>query len=380
MKKIVVIAVVLLSLLLGFYLLLPWMGVNIHFSELVGRNFSVFTSDVRANENNQAIELKKYITGLDNPRFMYVTKTGDLLVSEPHKGQILLFPYNKPQHKKILLSKLKKPHSVDVFEGFLYVAEENAIGRIQFNAQTGQTVGEYERVIENLPDDGGHWTRTIKFGPDGYGYVSIGSSCNACIEKNKLRATISRFKPGDKQLEVYASGLRNSVGFDWSPSDGQMYATDNARDWLGDHFPPDELNVIKKGKFYGWPFANGNNVPDPKYGEGHKEQIQQALPPVHEFGAHNAPLGITFIKNKHSPLYQQALVALHGSWNSSVKVGYKVVALKFINGEIKQRDFINAFLKDGRVLGRPVHIVEGKDGELYLSDDHNGVIYRITLQ
>ncbi|QMT61585.1 sorbosone dehydrogenase family protein [Legionella sp. PC997] len=363
------------------YLFQPFIGFNIEVSELVGQSLPFLKSHppTHINLKNDFI-LKPYIQGLDKPRFMYVTGSGDLLVTEPSKGTLILIPYKKPEQKLVLLSGLRKPHSMDLLDHYLYIAEENAIGRVRYDVQKGRILGSYERIITNIPDDGGHWTRTIKFGPDGYGYVSIGSSCNVCIEKNPLRASIARFKPGENHLTVYAKGLRNAVGFDWSPIDGRLYATENGRDYLGDHFPPDELNLIKENQFYGWPYANGDRVPDPKFGIGKEQIINGSQPPAFKFDAHQAPLGITFIKNPKSPLYKKALVALHGSWNSSIKVGYKVVSLSFENGIITQNDFITGFLKEGKVIGRPVHIVEGKDSELYLSDDFNGVIYLIEKQ
>ncbi|WP_412756649.1 PQQ-dependent sugar dehydrogenase [Legionella bozemanae] len=371
----------LLVVLVGIgllYLFQPFLGFNIAISEVLGRSFPFLKPQAPQDiDLKNDFILKPYVRNLDSPRFMYVTESGDLLITEPPKGNVLLIPYKKPEQKRILLSGLNNPHSMDVYENYLYIAEENAIGRIEFDAKEGRTMGRYERIIKNIPDDGGHWTRTIKFGPDGYGYVSIGSSCNVCIEKNPLRASISRFKPGDDHMTVYATGLRNAVGFDWSPTDEGLYATENSRDYLGDHFPPDELNLIQENQFYGWPYANGDRVPDPKFGIGQEQMINKSQIPVFKFAAHQAPLGITFIKNPQSPLYKKALIAFHGSWNSSIKVGYKVVSLTFENGVITQNDFITGFLKNGKVIGRPVHVVEGKDGELYLSDDFNGVIYLI---
>lgn len=381
MKKLIYSSLILIAGLAVFYISLPYLGINIAASELFGRSLPFLKENP---PNTLAIqtgfEIKPYAQGLDVPRFMYITAAGDLLVAEPYKGRITLIPDQKPQQKRVLLANLTKPHSMDVQGDYLYVAEENAIGRIHFDGQKGTTQGKHERLITNIPNDGGHWTRTIKFGPDGYAYVSIGSSCNVCIEKNPLRATISRFKPGDKQLTVYATGLRNSVGFDWSPVDGQLYAVENSRDWLGDHFPPEELNRVCQYQFYGWPYANGDRIPDPDFGQGKEALIAESQPPLFKLDPHTAPLGITFIKNPASPLYQQALVALHGSWNSSKKVGYKVVKLNFNQGKITQQDFITGFLKQGKVSGRPVHVVEGKHGELYLSDDYGGVVYIITGQ
>lgn len=377
MKKMLYISLIALSVCGLIYFSLPLFGFNIALGELFGSSLSFLKANPTRLTTEGHVTIKPYVKNLENPRFMHVTRTGDLLVSEPFKGRVLLIPYQQPQQRRILVQGLKKPHSMDIHNGYLYVAEEDAIGRIPFQENKGITTGVYERVITGIPSGSGHWTRTIKFGPDGYAYVSIGSSCNVCIEKNPLRATISRFKPGEHQLSIYARGLRNSVGFDWSPEDGKLYATDNGRDLLGDHYPPEELNVILDNQFYGWPFANGNRVPDPTYGPGHEQQIEQSLPPVFEFGPHNAPLGLTFIKNRQSPWYGKALVALHGSWNSSVKVGYKVVMLNLNKGHITAEDAVTGFLQDGKVMGRPVHIVEGKALELYLSDDYNGIIYLI---
>jgi glucose/arabinose dehydrogenase len=187
-----------------------------------------------------------------------------------------------------------------------------------------------------------------------------------------------RLDGSDKQL--YATGLRNSVDFDWSPADGGLYATDNSRDWLGDDFPPDELNKIVKDGFYGWPYANADKIPDPDFGEGRQALIAQSRAPSFEFRAHNAPLGIRFLRHQDNAAYQHsALVALHGSWNRSSKDGYKVVSLHWgANGAIRAKDFMTGFLQGEQVQGRPVGIEEGADGDIYISDDYAGLIYRLT--
>lgn len=380
MKKLFYALLMVLVSIVLLYFAQPLLGFNITLSEMLAYTFPALKSEAPTNIHSKTnLKLIPYVSHLEKPRFMYVTASGDLLVTEPTKGNVLLIPYKKPDQKKILLSGLNKPHSMDVYGQYLYVAEENAIGRIKFFADEQRTEGSYERIID-LPDNGGHWTRTIKFGPDGFAYVSIGSSCNVCSEESPFRAAIARFKPEENHLTIYAKGLRNSVGFDWSPSDGALYATENSRDFLGDDFPPEELNRIQENHFYGWPYAHGDRVPDPKYGKGHEHIIQQSEIPVFQFSAHQAPLGLTFIKNPKSPLYKKALVAFHGSWNSATKVGYKVVSLSFDQGKITQEDFITGFLKDGKVIGRPVHVVEGTHGELYLSDDFNGTIYLIEYQ
>ena len=150
---------------------------------------------------------------------------------------------------------------------------------MRFDPSTGRAAGGFERVVTGLPGGGNHWTRTVRFGPDGRLYVSVGSSCNVCIEKDQRRAAIVRYRPDGSGEEMFATGLRNSVGFDWQPGDGQLYATDNGRDLLGDDFPPCELNRIVEGGFYGWPIANGDRVPDPDHGKGQEARIAASIRP-----------------------------------------------------------------------------------------------------
>ena len=191
-----------------------------------------------------------------------------------------------------------------------------------------------------------------------------------------------RYRLDGSGEEIYATGLRNAVGFDWQPGTGDLYATDNGRDLLGDDFPPCELNRIVQGGFYGWPFANGDRVPDPDYGTGQAVSIARSIPPVHGFRAHNAPLGMTFVRGTRVPAQYRgaALVALHGSWNRTRKDGYKVVSLHWQpDGTILERDFLAGFLRDEDVIGRPVDIAEGPDGAFYISDDYAGAIYRVAF-
>ncbi len=188
-------------------------------------------------------------------------------------------------------------------------------------------------------------TRRSGSRPDGLLYLTIGSSCNACLEDDERRAAMLRYTPDGKFIDIYATGLRDSAGFDWR-GDGALYATDNGRDLLGDDFPPCELNQIEQGGFYGWPFANGARVPDPDLGTGRGAVIAASIPPVFGFRAHNAPLGIVFLKSEHqrAELRGAALVALHGSWNRSQKDGYKVVALHWdADGSIHASDFRHRF-------------------------------------
>jgi glucose/arabinose dehydrogenase len=331
-----------------------------------------------------------FAADLPDARFMRFTERGGLLVSLPRSGRIVLLQpdgngdgLSDGRHE--VLTGLNRPHGLDLHEGWLYVGETDAVGRVRFDAATGKASGSFERVVKGLPGGGNHWTRTVRFGPDGWMYVSVGSSCNVCAEEDARRATIVRYRPDGSGEEIYATGLRNAVGFDWRPEDGGLYATDNGRDLLGDDFPPCELDRVVPGGFYGWPIANGNRVPDPDFGKGQEARIAESIPPVHGFRAHNAPLGIAFLRGEGVPAAYRgaAVVALHGSWNRTKKDGYKVVSLHWgSDGRIVEKDFLAGFLgtTDDDVIGRPVDVAEGPRGEVYVSDDHAGRIYRVDWQ
>ena len=334
----------------------------------------------------QGFGVSVYARDLPNVRMLHFTASGDLLVSRPRAGEIDLLardPNNprQPAGRRVLLSGLSLPHGLDVADGWLYVGETDAIGRVRFDEVSGQLRGEYQRIVTGLTSNGNHWSKTVRIGPDGYLYVAQGSSCNVCEEADKRRATIMRFHLDGSGGEIYASGVRNSVGMDWAPWDQQLYATDNGRDMLGDDFPPCELNRIVRGGFYGWPYINGFGVLDPDMGKGKEELLRTAISPAFGFRAHNAPLGMHFLRKATMPAgYERAaLVALHGSWNRSVPDGYKVVALHWReDGTIESTDFLTGFEQHGNVIGRPVDVAEGPDGAIYISDDYAGVIYRVA--
>jgi glucose/arabinose dehydrogenase/cytochrome c553 len=326
-----------------------------------------------------------YATEIPNARWLRPLSSGGLLVSQPRSGRVLLLEPDRdgdgqPDGRRALLEGLELPHGMDLHDDWLYVAEADGIGRVLFDEASGQLLGAYTRIVNDLPSGGNHSSRTIRFGPDGWMYVSVGSSCNVC-EDDPRRAALLRFHPDGSGEEVFATGLRNAVGFDWRPETGELYATDNGRDLLGDDFPPCELNHVVRGGFYGWPYANGDRVPDPDFGAANLDRVAESIPPAHGFGAHNAPLGITFVRSAAAPAAYRgaALVALHGSWNRTEKVGYKIVSLHWsADGQIEERDFVAGFELAGDVVGRPVDVVEGADGAFYVSDDYAGAIYRVA--
>jgi glucose/arabinose dehydrogenase len=325
-----------------------------------------------------------YASGLQHARFLRFTTAGDLLVSQPRLGTVSLLVRESDgrlRETRPLVRGLNLPHGIDWHDGWLYIAETDALGRIRFDPTQRTTSGPFERIVTGIPSSH-HWTRTVRVGPDRKLYLSVGSSCNVCEEDDRRRAAIVRYELDGSGEHVVATGLRNSVGFDWQPQTGALYATDNGRDLLGDDFPPCELNQIVDGGFYGFPVANGTRVPDPDFGAGQAARIAASTPPAFSFAAHNAPLGITFLRGAQVPAAWRgaALVALHGSWNRSRKDGYKVVSLHWAaDGTITARDFLTGFLQAENVSGRPVDIAEGPDGAIYVSDDYAGAIYRIAV-
>ena len=330
-------------------------------------------------------QLSVYADAVPEARTLRPTLAGDLLVSQPRLGQITLLGRDAngdghPDRQTVLMSGLNRPHGIDVADGYLYVGETDAVGRVAFNEASGEITGTYSHVITGLPEGGNHWSRSVRIGPDGWLYVHVGSSCNACTEEHPWRATLLRARPDGSELAVYASGLRNSVGFDWAPWSAELYATDNGRDLLGDDLPPCELNRIVQGGFYGWPFINGFNVLDPDNGAGHEALLKTAIAPAHGFRAHNAPLGIRFLRHQPPALARSALVALHGSWNRSKADGYKVVRLVWDGngGNITELPFISGFEQDGNIIGRPVDLAETRRGEIFVSDDYAGAVYRLV--
>jgi len=323
---------------------------------------------------------------LPKARFLRPTPAGDLLVSVPREGAIVRLVRDAdgnglPDGHEVLLSGLDKPHGLDLHDGWLYVGEGSAVARVRFDPESGRTVGTVERVVTGLPAGGNHWTRTVRVGPDALLYVTVGSSCNVCVEQDERRAAMLRFALDGGEAQIYARGLRNAVGFDWQPGTGQLYATDNGRDLLGDDEPPCELNRVVEGGDYGWPVANGNRRLDPDFGSGNEARAAASLPPAHPFGAHNAPLGIVFLRSERQPegYRGRALVALHGSWNRTRKDGYKVVSLAWTEGgSIREEDFLTGFLSGEDVIGRPVDVAEAADGTIFVSDDYAGAIYRVA--
>ena len=330
----------------------------------------------------RGFKIEVFASGLSSPRFMAFSPDGVLFATIINDGEVIALPdkdnNGKADRTVTFVEGLSTPHGIDFHKGYLYIGETNQIVRFKYHGLDSEP-GEKEIVVPNLPT-GGHATRTVRFGPDGRMYVSIGSSCNVCIEKDERRAAILQFSPEGSGGKIFASGLRNSVGITWSPETKEMWATDNGRDWLGNDLPPEEINIVKQGGNYGWPYCYGDGIPDPKY--GNPEFCTQTIRPAFKMQAHSAPLGLTFYTGKlFPPEYRGDLfVAFHGSWNRTDPTGYKVVRIKIKEGVPEQiEDFASGWLQGLRAWGRPVDVIVGPDGSLYVSDDRGGIVYRIAI-
>ena len=330
----------------------------------------------------RGFKIEVFASGLNSPRFMAFSPDGVLFATIINDGEVIALPdkdnNGKADRTVTFVEGLSTPHGIDFHKGYLYIGETNQIVRFKYPGLDSEP-GKKEIVVPNLPT-GGHATRTVRFGPDGRMYVSIGSSCNACIEKDERRAAIVQFNPEGSGGKIFASGLRNSVGITWNPETKELWATDNGRDWLGNDLPPEEINIVKQGRNYGWPYCYGDRIPDPKY--GNPESCTQTTPPAFKMQAHSAPLGLTFYTGKLFPEEYRGdlFVAFHGSWNRTEPTGYKVVRIK-IKGGVPEKieDFASGWLQGLRAWGRPVDVIVGPDGSLYVSDDRGGIVYRITI-
>lgn len=327
--------------------------------------------------------VNEYAQGFKRPRFMAVAPGGDVFLSDTGAGTVYVLPDadgNGTADRKLVFARgLNQPHGLAFHGGFLYVA--NTDGVVRFPYKTGQraATGQPVKVVD-LPGGGGHSTRTVEFGPDGKMYVSVGSTCNVCEERDPKRAAIWVYDADGKNGRAYATGLRNAVGIEWFR--GQLYATNNGRDQLGDDLPPEGFYRVQAGGFYGWPYcytvrAGQPQVWDQDFGRRSAQTCRNATPAFALTTAHSAPLGLAFYTGKTFPqaYRNQMFAALHGSWNRSEKSGYKVVTVNPETGEV--RDFLTGFLRGGSVTGRPVDLVVAKDGALLLTDDGAGKVWRI---
>jgi glucose/arabinose dehydrogenase len=338
----------------------------------------------------EGFHISVFANDIDSARMLTLSPGGVLLVSESGEGKVVALPDPKRSGKAArvvnVLSGLNEPHGIAFYEGKLYVAENDRVRRYDWDEATLRATNPTK--LADLPGRGGHSTRSIVFN-GGKMYISAGSSCNVCVEKDPRRAAVMEFNPDGSGLKIFAKGLRNAVGIAVNPKTDTVWATVNGRDWLGDNLPPETIyDLGKNGGDGGWPYCYGDRVPDPNFTKSGDNRCQSVLEPKVQMQAHSAPLGLAFYEGSvFPPEYRNNIfVAFHGSWNRSNPTGYKIIRVKLddkgqpIGGA---QDFITGWLapgetKHGRWMGRPVGIAFADDGSMYVSDDAGGVIYRVT--
>lgn len=359
---------------------------------------AVLTTQTPKSSNNSTglplaikdgFSISTFAEGLGNPRVLAFDDTGRILVSIPSQGKIVSLvdaDHNGASDEtRQVLSGLNSPHGIALYNKKLYVGETDKVSVFDYNSETGVAVNK--KVLFSLPSGGLHFSRTVGVGPDKKLYVSIGSSCNVCIEKDERRAAILQSDLDGKNVHVFARGLRNTVFFIWDKN-GDMWGNDMGRDNLGDDVPPDEINKIENGKDYGWPYCYGKNIHDNEFdnkkGDVTTDNVCEALGKVGsviDHPAHSAPLGLAVVPSRWPQEYQgNLLVAYHGSWNRTSPTGYKIVRIKRnAKGErVGMDDFISGWLSSSSTFGRPVDVVFSKEGSLFITDDKAGKVYKVT--
>jgi glucose/arabinose dehydrogenase len=338
-----------------------------------------------------------YASNVENARQMALGDRGTVFVGSRKAGNVYaLVDTNgdgriddKVDKKYIIASGLNMPSGIAFKDGSLYVAAISKVFRYDDIESHLENPPESVVVTNLLPTDKYHGWKYLGFGPDEYLYVPIGMPCNVCISHDKRHGSILRLDVKTGKTEIYANGIRNSVGFDWHPKTGELWFTDNGRDWLGDDSPPDELNrAYRKGLNFGFPYIHGDNIYDPEYEVDTElwEDAKRFLKPELELDAHVAPLGMTFYTGKQFPAEykNRIIIAEHGSWNRSLKTGYRLVVVTLGKYKVESVEpFVTGWLQkgdDGMHWGRPVDIINMPDGSVLVSDDYADVIYRITYK
>jgi glucose/arabinose dehydrogenase len=318
-----------------------------------------------------------------------------MLVSIPAQGKIVALPDRNNDGKAdatiTVADRLNQPHGL-AFRCDqtckLYIAETDQVAVYDYDQAKLRTSNK--RKLLDLPDDGGHSSRTLLFDQDRL-LVAVGSSCNVCEERDERRAAIWKMNPNGSNAQLHARGLRNSVFLTHHPITKQVWATEMGRDLLGDNIPPDEINIIEPDRNYGWPICYGKNIHDTQF-DRNRDYIRNPCEEPFEAAshidlqAHSAPLGLAFVPANSSwpeQYWNDLLVAYHGSWNRSTPTGYKIVRFDLDDrGQVigEQHDFISGWLKGNQALGRPVDVQIRDDGSMYVTDDKAGVVYRVDYK
>jgi len=355
--------------------------------------FGLATAPVATRDNDtpmrsiqlpDGFQIELFAADVPDARSMALGDANTLFVGTRNQGEVYAIPLIadavgtlRAGERRTLASGLNRPNGVAYRDGALYVAEVSRILRFD-DIESRLDDPQFKVIRDDYPSVRHHGWKYIAFGPDGKLYIPIGAPCNVCTEDGF--AVITRMNPDGSEREVFAEGVRNTVGFTWHPDSGEMWFTDNGRDWMGDDIPPCELNQASQaGMHFGFPYCHGADIPDPDFAAG--KQCGEFTSPAWELGPHVAPLGLKFYTGAMFPegYRNQLFIAEHGSWNRSDPIGYRITLVRLVDGQaVSAETFAEGWLQDGDAWGRPVDLLLLPDGSMLVSDDKGGRIFRIT--
>lgn len=332
----------------------------------------------------QGFKIELYATEVENARSLAQGPKGVIFVGSRNEGKVYAVVDEDGDWKSdktyILAEGLNQPNGVAYRNGDLYIAEISKVSVMRGIDDKLANPPKMQTIRDDFPDEKHHGWKYIAFGPDGKLYVPVGAPCNICLSEDERFASITRMNVDGSDFEVFAHGIRNSVGFDWHPKTNELWFTDNGRDWFGENKPNDELNhAPEKGMHFGFPYCHSGEYADPKFGD--ERPCSEFTAPSQNLGAHVASLGMSFIEKEVFPeKYRNSIfIAEHGSWNKTVPDGYRITRVE-LNGDkaVTYEVFAEGWLSGAERLGRPVDVLEMEDGSLLVSDDHANCIYHIT--
>ena len=334
----------------------------------------------------EGFQISLFAGNIVGARSMTLSEEGTLFVGTREAGKVYAIKdrdgNGKADRLWTIASRLNSPNGVAIKDGDLYVAEINRILKFPKIESSLEDPQGPEVVFDGYPTDTHHGWKFIRFGKDDKLTVPVGAPCNICLEEDPIYASITTLDVKTKQMEIIASGIRNTVGFDWHPVTGQLWFTDNGADWLGNDQPNDELNILSSdNQHFGFPYCHDQNLPDGTYGP--LKNCQEFTTPTMSLGPHVAALGMDFYQGTQFPKSydQQIFIAEHGSWNRSPKSGYRVTLVRQDGKHATSYEsFAEGWLRNGVHWGRPVDVEVMPDGSLLVSDDFADAIYRITYQ
>jgi len=361
-------------------------GLIFHPEAYAGALFPSGNEDLRMDkiELPPGFRIEVYAEGLENARSLIMSEKGTLFVGTRTSDKVYAVVDKDGDFSAdetfIVAERLQMPNGVAFKDGALYVAEVSRILRFPGIEGRLENPPEPDIIYDDFPENTHHGWKFIAFGPDGKLYVPVGAPCNVC-ERGDPYASITRMNPDGTDFQIFARGVRNTVGFHWHPATGVLWFTDNGRDWMGDDLPPDELNSAPEpGMHFGFPYCHGDGVPDPKFG-GKDCRLYRA--PEIELGPHVAALGMRFYTGKMFPekYRNNIFIAEHGSWNRTVPIGYRITLVTLEqNKAVSYEVFAQGWRHEGTTWGRPVDLLVLPDGSLLVSDDKAGAVYRISYR